>query len=338
LFTTSRLSDGLSGSNGTGGQPRMSLFKPSERLQMTLIFAVVACDLALLWRGPMTMSATDALKPLLAGVAATVCGLYYRHRRGEERLAAALIGTAHLIWFSCSIAVLNYLAVAFNRPLIDDILLGWDVALGIDWVALFKTLKGTPLLSELLTAAYASSLLQIALVVPMLALLGRIERLDRFFLAFILAAAVTIGFWAAFPSFGAATHLFSIGVVTDLPGAAVDRAYVKTLLALKAGQLPHIVMAEMKGIIAFPSFHTVMAALTVYAAAAIPRLLWVALPWNAIVLLSVPVDGGHHVVDIPAGLILAWAAIAAANRICNFIGQPVRLRQTVPTAAVPATA
>lgn len=299
----------------------MTLLKPVERLQLALIAVVIFCDLALLWRGPMTMAASDALKPLIGGLIAAGVGLYYRHVRGEERLAVALIGTAFLIWFSCGIATLNYLAVAFDRPLIDDMLLAWDQALGIDWPKLFVALKSTPLLGLLLTIAYASSLLQVAIVVPVLALLGRTERLDRFFLAFILAAAFTIGFWAAFPSFGAATYLFATGAVTELPGAVVDLAYAKSLLALKAGLMPHIVLGEMKGLIAFPSFHTVMAVLTVYAAAAVPRAFWPAMVWNGIVLLSVPVDGGHHVVDIFAGLAVAYAAIAAADWICRALAQ-----------------
>ncbi len=295
----------------------MGLLSASERLRFHMIVGVLVLDGVLLARGPMTMGVADALKPLLAGILATVIGLYYRHWRTEEKLAVALIGTAHLIWFSCAIAVLNYLVISFDRPLIDAELLIWDQALGIDWPKLFVALKTTPWLSPLLTAAYASSLLQIAIVVPTLALLGRTERLDRFFLSFILAAGITIGFWAAFPSFGAAAHLFSLGVVTDLPSAVVDRDYVEALLALKAGQHTHIVLAQMKGLIAFPSFHTVMAVLTVYAAAAVPRALWPAVTWNCIVLLSVPVDGGHHVVDIAAGLVLAFAAIAAADQICG---------------------
>jgi membrane-associated phospholipid phosphatase len=309
----------------------MGLLTPSERLQLHLIAGVLALDVALLLRGPMTLGAADALKPLLGGAIATAAGLYYRHRRREERLAVALIGTAHLIWFSCAIAVLNYLVVTFDRPLIDDTLLAWDQALGIDWVQLFLALKGVPGLAQLLTIAYASSLLQIAVVVPVLALLGRIERLDRFFLAFILAAAATIGFWAAFPSFGAATHLFSTGAIADLTGATVDQHYVEALLALKAGQTPHIVMAQMRGLIAFPSFHTVMAVLTVYAAAAVPRALWPAVMWNVVVLLSVPVDGGHHVVDIAAGLVLAVAAIAAADWICARLARPRKATDLLPS-------
>lgn len=317
----------------------MSLLKPVERLQLALIGTVLLCDVALLWRGPMTMAASDALKPLVAGLIAGGIGLYYRHLRGEERLAVALIGTAFLIWFSCGIATLNYLALAFDRPLIDAMLLAWDRALGIDWPSLFTTLKSVPGLGMLLTLAYASSLLQVAIVVPVLALLGRTERLDRFFLAFILAAAVTIGFWAAFPSFGAATYLFANGTVTQLPGAIVDQDYAKSLLALKAGMMPHIVLGEMKGLIAFPSFHTVMAVLTVYAAAAVPRAFWPALAWNALVLLSVPVDGGHHVVDIPAGLVVACAAIWAADLICKRYGRHESSAVAAATpAALPATA
>ena len=46
-----------------------------------------------------------------------------------------------------------------------------------------------------------------------------------------------------------------------------------------------IVLGEMKGLIAFPSFHTVMAALTVYAAAAVPRAFW---PAVISVILRIP--------------------------------------------------
>lgn len=312
----------------------LSTLKPVERLQLALIAMVVAVDLALLWRGPMTMSVADAMTPLAGGLLALGIGLYYRHARGEEKLAMALIGTAFLIWFSCSIATLNYLALSFDRPLIDGMLAGWDQAIGIDWPKLFVALKTMPLLGTLLTAAYISTLLQVAVAVPTLALLGRTAHLDRFFLAFILAATVTIGFWAAYPSFGAAYHHVIGGQVTALPGAFTDVAYAKSLQALKAGTYPHIVLGEMKGLIAFPSFHTVMAALTVYAAAAVPRAFWPAVIWNALVLLSVPVDGGHHVVDVPAGLLLAAAALAAADAICRKLPAfaPGRLAGQGPTA------
>jgi membrane-associated phospholipid phosphatase len=313
----------------------MPLLTSSERLQLNLIMIVVVLDAVLLTRGPMTLTAVDALKPLLVSVAATGAGIYYRHKRDEERLAVALIGTSHLIAFSTAIAILNYLVVAFDRPLIDTTLLAWDQALGIHWPDVFNALKTTPYLQSVLTAAYASSLLQIAVVVPVLALLGKVECLDRFFLAFILAASVTVGFWAAFPSFGAATYLFSVGAITDLSNAAVDRRYVETLLALKNGEIRNIVLADMKGLIAFPSFHTVMAVLTVYAAAAVPRALGPALAWNAVVLLSVPVDGGHHVVDIVAGIVVAIAALAAADRICQWRGNQstAALVQAVTTPA-----
>lgn len=303
---------------------RVPLFRSVEQLQLSLVAIVVGLDLALLWRGPMTMSAADAAMPFIGGLAALAAGLYYRHRRGEERLAVALIGTALLIWFSCAIATSNYLALAFDRPLIDATLIAWDRALGIDWLQLFTFLKTMPLLGQLLTLAYVSTLLQVAVAVPALALLGRTERLDRFFVAFMLAAAATIGFWAFYPSFGAATYLLATGMVKVLPGAIVDAAYAKSLIALKAGAMPHIVLGEMKGLIAFPSFHTVMAALTVYAAAALPRALWPVAAWNGLVLLSVPVDGGHHVVDIPAGLLVAAVALYAADRICKAVGASAR--------------
>jgi hypothetical protein len=204
----------------------MPLFNRSERLQQAIIAAVVLVDVCLLWRGPMTIGAAEAFRTFAFGLAATAGGVYYRHWRSEEKLAMALIGLGNLIWFSCAIAVLNYLAVTFQRPLIDEQLYAWDQALHFDWQTVFTALKGTPVLGPLLSVAYNSSMIQIALIMPALALLGEVERLERFFLAFTLAAIATVLFWAAFPSFGAATYLFSTGTVGDLTGAEVDQDYV----------------------------------------------------------------------------------------------------------------
>ena len=39
------------------------------------------------------------------------------------------------------------------------------------------------------------------------------------------------------------------------------------------------------------------------------------LAWNALMLVSIPVDGGHHVVDVPAGVLLMVVSVLAARRI-----------------------
>jgi membrane-associated phospholipid phosphatase len=43
---------------------------------------------------------------------------------------------------------------------------------------------------------------------------------------------------------------------------------------------------------------------------------------NGLMLVSIPVDGGHYFIDIFAGLAIAWASVIAARRIAKVAHQP----------------
>ena len=183
---------------------------------------------------------------------------------------------------------------------------------------LFAALKGGAF-GRLLTTVYELSGMQLALLVAYLGVSGRTAELDRFLLAFFLATLTAFAFWAVFPSFGAATYLVSTGAITDIPGATVGRSFALVLLALKSGALNEMFLQDLKGLVAFPSMHTVMALLTVYAVRDVPLLFWPVLVWNGLMLVAIPVDGGHHVVDVAGGAVLTVAAIAAARRISRWV-------------------
>lgn len=72
----------------------------------------------------------------------------------------------------------------------------------------------------------------------------------------------------------------------------------------------HIVRVNIKGLIGFPSFHTVEALLIAWYARELKRVRWAALAINLGVIVSTPIQGGHHVVDLLGGAVVAAAAIA----------------------------
>jgi membrane-associated phospholipid phosphatase len=51
-------------------------------------------------------------------------------------------------------------------------------------------------------------------------------------------------------------------------------------------------------------------------------LRWIGLAINTLMLVSIPVDGGHYFIDVPAGLAIAVLAIVAARRIATYAHQP----------------
>jgi len=64
-----------------------------------------------------------------------------------------------------------------------------------------------------------------------------------------------------------------------------------------------------------PSFHGVMAVLTVRALWGLPVSGPLALAANIPVMLSIPADGGHHFVDVAGGILVAFLSAAFANAI-----------------------
>ena len=62
------------------------------------------------------------------------------------------------------------------------------------------------------------------------------------------------------------------------------------------------------------SFHTVAAALLLLGFRNVPYLRWISLVLNSLMLIAIPIEGSHSLVDVIAGVavaLLAWAAATA---------------------------
>lgn len=294
--------------------PISKVWTPAEWLRFQIIAAMIALDAILLATGPMRLAIQSIVVPMLATTGLLALALWYRGRR-EATLSTILAGTGQLIAFTAAGATLNYALIALDRPLMDPFFYRVDQALGIHWPSLFATAKSMPWLSAILSTAYISTLVQVALMVPLLGFLKRIAQLDHFLLALMVSLLLTIGVWALFPSFGAGPHLYASGQMTDFPGAVLGTDYARLMMALKAGQIRDFSLSDAEGLIGFPSYHTVMAVLIVYAVRGIRRVFWPVLVWNILVIASVPVDGAHNVADVLGGLAVAGISIVVCHRL-----------------------
>src|ERR1700730_13569383 len=86
-------------------------------------------------------------------------------------------------------------------------------------------------------------------------------------------------------------------------------------LALHAGPVPPLRFGDLIGLIGCPSFHGVMAVLTVRALWGLPVSGPLAFDANIPVMLSIPADGGHHFVDVAGGILVAFLSAAFVNAI-----------------------
>ena len=269
---------------------------------------------------------------IAAGMAAA--GLFYRASGRSEAIAAGLLGAALFILLTLVLSTFNYLLLPLGRPAIDPLLARIDAQLfGYRWPDFVAAVGAVPFISATLSLAYQSTLAQIALVIAALGLTGRLGELDRALYALILSAAGTILFWAAFPSLGPST-LFTLPPQTVAAAhPLVDPAYGAALRDLARHGSPLISPAQIKGLIAFPSFHTILALFAVWYTRRMPWLFYPLLVVDTVMLPGILVHGGHHLVDLFGGAAMLCAAAFAADAIAAAAEAREARRRSAPNAA-----
>jgi hypothetical protein len=267
----------------------------------TLTWLVLAIDAAWLWLGSWTVS-VRGIVTVLAAVAVFHAPLAFERYRHDPLLRPMAKAANLLIVFMAAAGTLSYLVVSTNARLVDASLAAWDRALGFDWPAFAAWLQAHHGLEGPLHLAYASGLPQIVFVVLFLGLTARAAQLDTFLRLFILATLATVVLSGLYPAAGCFKY-FAAGV------PAADIASLSHFESLRDGRLRDIPLREMQGLISIPSLHTVLAILLVHAMRG-TILLPVFVVLDAAMIVSTPVDGGHYLVDVLAGALLAGALIA----------------------------
>ena len=242
-------------------------------------------------------------------------GLAYRGLGRDAGVAAACLVTAQFVVFSSFGALLNYAGAAAHRPLFDGAIAELDKSLGLDWLGYVTAVKSNPTIGAVLSAAYASSLPQLPVAIAILAFSRRFARLDEFSIAFMLAAVLTIAIWTAFPNLGELQFLYVNGRPALPFQLAISREEALQVFGVWRDGPGTIRSDEILGLIGAPSFHTVMALLTMRALWGLGWVTVVAVALNMLTLLAVSADGGHHFFDVAAGAAVAAFAVIAARAL-----------------------
>lgn len=241
-------------------------------------------------------------------------GLYFRLFGRLPRLSLTLIALGFYPIYASLLALITYLQFPLDRPLIDPLLMRLDAALGYDWVAGVTWLAEYPQMSRAMATVYLAALPQLALLLLWLGLTGRVAQLHRMLLTGMLAGIVTVGFWAAFPSFGPSAFAVLDPEIAARAGAVVTNDYGAYLMRLAEIGLSRIEKHQILGTIAFPSFHIVMAALGLWFARG-TWLWWPCLAMGVIMVPATALHGGHHLVDLAGGIAVFALSLWVVGRL-----------------------
>lgn len=284
-----------------------------NRLIWRWVIALLAFDLALAWW--LGVGFDTAPLPMVGLVLMLIFSLsiFYRYVRRDEMLCLLGQVTNQIIFAVGALGILNYLTTRLNLPLVDEQLIAIDRALSFDWHSYIWWINENPLLSFVLTLAYMSSGPQIFLVCMALFLCRQSAEVQRFILIFFISGFVTIILAMLFPAVAGYVHYnVDISQYVNLHPAA-QRIHEEHYMAMR-NHTTDVLPFPLRGLVTFPSFHSTMAVVMMYAAWPVRWLRLIIVPLNVLVLMSVPVDGGHYLIDVIGGVAIALGAIYLVNK------------------------
>jgi membrane-associated phospholipid phosphatase len=295
---------------------------------------VLACALAdALWLPTSRLSFPSSnWIGLLQGLACCVLGggfivIASRRLRGDATSPAAvlrttLLATELLLRTTLPIgallaagATLSYLIASADLPLQDALLARVDRDLGFDWLHVLDTTNSSPVLAGLLVRVYQSigPIAELAVIWPVLNRRG--ERLAEFMAILSLSTiGACVGMWlvpaaGAFAYYRPEPQLFS-----NFSALGEMWPFSHAFNMLRDGSLSVIDLTSLQGVISFPSFHTMLGVMTIYA---LRDTRWIMIPVllvnGAMIVSTMPV-GGHHLTDVLAGAGLTLGAILLVRR------------------------
>jgi membrane-associated phospholipid phosphatase len=216
---------------------------------------------------------------------------------------------------------MTYIAASANLPLQDAALAAWDRWLGLDWQAYYDYVSRHSWMVYGAFLSYAMIGWPVFGIPIVLGVTHRYRRMQEFTLAFAIALIVTTAITALVPAAAIYDEQFFAN-----PGAPFTSTafldHLRDFPRVRDGSLRVLDMANLTGIVTFPSFHAATAVIYLWALWAVWWIRPVAVLANIGMLLATPYIGGHYFVDVFAGIAIAIAAIAAARLVSARLARP----------------
>ncbi len=246
------------------------------------------------------------LMPAVKGVAVFAAFGFLVEFTGRARqVAEAAHYCALWIAFAVALVIYSYVVATLRMPLRDVQFARMDAALGLNWSADYDWITTSRwLIRYTLEHCYNSMMIEVFTSIGYFALIKRSDRNRELLWIGMFAMLVSVTLSGPFPALGP----YTIG---GMP------TWSAVLVSIRNGTLTKFTLADLNGIVAFPSCHAVMAILLVYVHRPPLRTFLPVAIVNVLMLIATPFAGHHYFVDVIAGasiLVVSIPIVQAAMR------------------------
>jgi PAP2 superfamily len=292
-------------------------FERGEIYLISLIAAVILTIAALALVKGVEVDVAAFAFPITFNLVFLAIGQFYRTKRVDPRIASVVTAIGLMMISGHALKLLNYLLLPYHFHGTDAFLAEVDARMGFAWADFVLTLAQYPAFCTLLKQVYLSCAWQIAGIILLLGLANKTEEIARFMLAVVIGGLVTIEVWALFPSSTPAAFQAIPADVAARLGLIVSPEQGSWLVKLSYEGLARISPNELVGIVGFPSYHTVLALLSVWFARKVPYLVIPIGILNVLMLPAILLHGSHNLIDVFGGVCVTIVSVWFAGVICG---------------------
>jgi hypothetical protein len=276
---------------------------PAEVLILTIIFFVGVAAVLVVFVMGRAIQWPPFLVGFFAALALFGVAGYIRAVKHSPRLALGLVGFAMYMSFIVVSGLFIFSLLPLPHPLYDERLIAVDAALGYNWAGFVNWLADFQLIALILAYLYGNSLLQLLMVIVVLAWYSKPTALHRFLLTGILTMMATVVVWWLWPTIGPSGFQEIPDTVIEATNLVFHPGHGAQLKELVENGPAMITPDVIIGIIAFPSYHMIMACMVAWYSYR-TLLFYPAILAGAGMIPATLSHGGHHFVDLLAGVIV----------------------------------
>jgi hypothetical protein len=282
-----------------GGERQIETGENRGNLRWAWVLTLGLGGLDWIWADRAGLAFVGWLRPACVLLFLLAVGFIYGYSGRNRRLSDAGNYAALWVAFSASGAVFTYLCATLAMPLRDTEFIAIDAAIGFHWLEWARFI-GTHRVFQLpLFIAYATFLPQIVGSILYFAHTEQTARNAEMIWIAMLSLILTTIVSALLPAVGPYVHFY---------GRPTDDIVV--LMSLRAHGAQSFVINSLQGIITLPSFHTVLAIVFIYVHRPPSRSFVPVAILNVLMLIGIPSEGHHYLIDMISGTVIAVGCIA----------------------------
>jgi hypothetical protein len=276
-----------------------------------------------IWRAnafKLRVAPSEVLRPVALAFFVLALAWYYRWR-GVDKLKNLCV-VAFWVLAVTNVATLPIFMVARRKGELQDALLAqMDHWIGLEVPDVLRAMEHFPHFKLLLDISYQCLLVMIFVALTVLVLCDKMDAVQEFFIACVVSVIISMPVFAAFQAVGP-WHYYGY------PADAEQQRTMQVFLALKTDRW--IPFDPSVGLIAFPSFHTILAILCAVALWRIPYVRYFGILLACLIVISTVTTGWHYLVDVLAGQGIAAVSVATARGYTWFLDAPQPLPKRGP--------